>query len=205
MAAVGLGAATAVVGGATSKAILGAISGGIIGAKGIMDKDIFYSKTMPALLSQMEAQRKTQLVKIRSGLQRPVDEYPLSEALIDIEEYYKAGSIPAAVQGIIEQSGATGKEATDQLKMLVTASALDVETIADIRKSFNKLYLQWKSGPDSVDGKTALANAKKILNILEPGSAADGQAVFDALNKEIKSSEPGSAQLRKVADAFNSK
>ncbi|MGO9612917.1 MAG: hypothetical protein ACLPX5_07780 [Dissulfurispiraceae bacterium] len=204
MSVVGLGAATSIVGGATSKAILGAISGGIVGAKGIMDKDIFYSKTMPALLSQMEAQRKTQLVKIRSGLQKPVDGYPLSEALIDVEEYYKAGSIPAAVQGIIEQSGATGKAATDQLKLLVTASAKDVQTITSIRTRFNELYNGWQKSPESAAGKTALANAKKILKILEPGSEADNQAVFDALDSEIGSAEPGSEQFKKVADAFNS-
>ena len=62
----------------------------MIGAKGLIDKDIFYSKTMPVLLLQMETQRKMWLVNIRTKLKENIDIYPLSEALMDVEEYYKA-------------------------------------------------------------------------------------------------------------------
>lgn len=73
MGVIGLGAATGVVGGATIKSILSVVAGGLTGAKGIVDKDIFYSKTMPVLLLQMEAQRKVQLVKIRTGIRADAD------------------------------------------------------------------------------------------------------------------------------------
>ena len=85
MTVIGLGAATGVVGGAATKSILGVISCGITGAKGIVDKDVFYSKTMPVLLAQMEAQRKVQLVKIRTGLGVDASRYSLSEAIIDVD------------------------------------------------------------------------------------------------------------------------
>lgn len=210
MTVIGLGAATGVAGGAAAKSILGAISGGITGAKGIIDKDIFYSKTMPVLLSQMEAQRKVQLVKIRTGLtadanQDPLLEarqYTLSEALIDVEEYYKAGSIPAALQGIIEQSGATGQKATTDLKQLTAASAEHVRQITSARKTFNALFNAWNSAPDSGVGKAALASAKAILVKLRPNNQLDGQAVFDALDEEIQKANPGSDQLTNVNAAF---
>jgi hypothetical protein len=211
MTVIGLGAATGVAGGAATKSILGAISGGITGAKGIIDKDLFYSKTMPVLLSQMEAQRKVQLVKIRTGLTADADKdprsdaskYPLSEALIDVEEYYKAGSIPAALQGIIEQSGAAGQNATKDLKRLTAASAEDVREIRAVRDAFNVLFNAWDAAPDSEKGKKALADAKAILKKLRPNNQLDGRAVFEALDEEIQQAEPGSTQLAKVSAAFS--
>lgn len=203
MAVIGLGAATGVAGGAATKSILGAISGGITGAKGIIDKDIFYSKTMPVLLSQMEAQRKVQLVKIRTGLKEDTNKYPLSEALIDVEEYYKAGSIPAALQGILEQSGAAGQNATKDLKRLTAASADDVRRITAVRDTFNVLFNAWNVAPDSEGGKQALTTAKAILAKLRPQNQLDGKAVFEALDEEIRKADPGSEQLTKVNDAFS--
>jgi len=205
IAVLGLGAATALTGGAGTKSILGAISGGVIGTKGIIDKDVFYSKTMPALLTQMEAQRKSQLVKIRNGLKLPVGTYPLSEALIDVEEYFKAGSIPAALQGIIEQAGATGRDATVELKRIQPASVIEVEQIGTVRDRFNTLYQAWKKAPDSDSGKKSLADAKAILKKLQPDNTSDGEAVFVALDQEIQRSSPGSEQFKKVREAFAAK
>jgi hypothetical protein len=202
MAVIGLGAATGVVGGETAKSILGVISGGLTGAKGIVDKDVFYSKTMPVLLTQMEAQRKVQLVKIRTGLTVDANRYPLSEALVDVEEYYKAGSIPGALQGIAEQSGAAGQGADKELKKLTKASAEDVQKMTSIRDTFNALFGVWDAAPDGEEGKKALADAQTILEKLRPHNQMDGKAVFDALDEEIQQAEPGSEQLTKLKAAF---
>ena len=202
---VGLGAATAIVDGAATKSILGALSGGITGGKGIIDKDIFYSKTMPALLSQMEAQRKSQLVKIRTRLRSPAEEYPLSEALIDVEDYYKAGSIPAALQGIVEQSGAAANDATQKLKKLRPASVIQLTQITDVRnKIFNTLYNSWHDAPTSDEGKQALKKARVILSKLDSNAAGyDDSVVFDKLDDQISVADPGSDQFKKLVDAFN--
>ena len=203
IAVVGLGAATTLVGGAAAKSILGAISGGITGTKGIVDKDIFYSKTMPALLAQMAAQRKAQLVKIRTGLQLPADEYPLSEALIDVEGYYKAGSIPAAVLGIVEEAGAKADQATKDLKRLQPATAMQVKSMTDIRARFNTLFRAWNDAPQTDPGKKALNDARTILKQLRPDITAEGNEVFVQLNEEIKNcGSAGSEQCQKVSNAF---
>jgi hypothetical protein len=182
MAALGLGGATAIAAGSGTKAVLGAISGGLIGAKGIIDKDVFYSKTMPALLAQMEAQRKTQLVRIRTGLKSSADKYPLSEALIDVEEYYKAGSIPSAVQGIIEQSGATAQEQTAQLRKLLPATAAQVKAKAALTEAIKSL------GPSSDLGKLNQAITK-----LDPKATPAGtvEEAAQKLQKIVRDTDAG--------------
>jgi len=107
----GLGAATATAGGAGLKAALGATSAGVAGARTSIDKNIYFEKTMPALLAQMLASRKTTLVKITQGLDKNTTLYPLNQALIDLEDYYNAGTIPGAIAAIAEQAGAAARAA----------------------------------------------------------------------------------------------
>ena len=55
-------------------------------------------------------------VKIREGLATTVDQYTLTNAMADLEEYYNAGSIPGALASITEDSGSKAAEATVNLK-----------------------------------------------------------------------------------------
>src|SRR5262245_54135306 len=114
-----LAGAGAVTGSAETKAALAAAAAGIIGAKAAFDKNVFFDKTMPALLAQMVALRKTVLVRIQAGLSQGIDRYPLTQALIDLEDYYNAGTIPGALTGIVEGAGATAKQADEEMKKVL--------------------------------------------------------------------------------------
>ena len=84
-----------------------------------MDKNVFFEKTMPALLSQMIALRKKVLVKLRGDMLDGVDVYPLNEALIGVEDYFFAGTIPGAISAIVEEAGANSRKADEDLKVVV--------------------------------------------------------------------------------------
>jgi hypothetical protein len=114
-----LAGAGAVTGNAGTKAALAAAAAGIIGAKAAFDKNVFFDKTMPALLAQMVALRKTVLARIQAGLSQGIDRYPLPQALIDLEDYYNAGTIPGAITGIVEGAGAAAKQADEEMKQVL--------------------------------------------------------------------------------------
>lgn len=105
----GLNLATTVVGGATSKTILGAASSGVTGGKLALDKNFFFEKTVPVLITSMNAQRKHALLPILTGIGKSTDDYPLAQALSDLDAYYFAGTFIGALQAI--QADAGGKEA----------------------------------------------------------------------------------------------
>jgi hypothetical protein len=105
----GLGAT---VGAASAKAALAAASAGVIGAKNTVNTDIFYQKTIPALVAQMRAAREKALLTIENGVARPVSSYSLDQALSDINGYYVAGSLPSAISQIVTQAGAAQAQAT---------------------------------------------------------------------------------------------
>jgi hypothetical protein len=98
----GLGAT---VGDAGTKAALSAASGGVLGAQGDINKDLFYQKTLPAIVAQMEAQRIQVRAVIEKGLASPDASYSLPQAIVDLDQYQIAGSLPGALNGISQDAG----------------------------------------------------------------------------------------------------
>jgi hypothetical protein len=107
----GIGATT---GGKQTKAVLNTISGGIVGAQGAINKDLYYQRTLPALLNQMEANRDKVKATILSGLKKPDSSYPLGAAQLDLRQLVRAGSIPASV-GEITEKATTDKQASERM------------------------------------------------------------------------------------------
>ena len=106
-----LSGATAVVPIKETKTVLSAIATGIGGAKGSVDKNLFYKKTMEVLLVKMKANRAEILTDIQRKMKElDTEVYPITAAMLDLESYYRAGTLPQALISIIETSGETIKE-----------------------------------------------------------------------------------------------
>jgi hypothetical protein len=116
----GLGATT---GAAATKSALAAASAGVVGGKATINTDLFYQKTLPALITQMEAGRQKQLAIIKTGLTKTVDQYPLQEALNDVQNYYVAGTLPSAVQQVTSTAGASLASSNKDLADLVRSDS----------------------------------------------------------------------------------
>ena len=107
--------ATSLTGTADTKAMLGAISAGLTGSRLSIEKNFFDQKTAQALVSQMNAQRKAALVPIVQNMQQGVDKYPLATAVVDLQNYYAAGTLEGAVQGIQEEAAAKEQAADNSI------------------------------------------------------------------------------------------
>jgi len=108
----GVGLATTVSAGAAAKAALGASSTGLGATRTSIDKNFFYEKTVPALITARNAQWKVALVPILEGTKRDTEGYPMALALSDLAEYYYAGTFTEALQAIEKDAGV--KEASGQ-------------------------------------------------------------------------------------------
>lgn len=153
---VGVGAGGAAVTGATSSRILSALSGGISGTHTAINKNLYFDRTMPALMALMEAERQKIKTEIYRGLQLGVDDYPLGRGLVDLEHYFFAGSIPGAIASVTKTAGAKSEEAEDDLKSL-TEGKFKEDEASKLLRNF------WKP-----DGQTVnQANQQKILEWLD--------------------------------------
>jgi hypothetical protein len=120
----GFGATT---GSAATKAALAAASSGVLGAKTTINTDIFYQKTLPALIAQMRAQRQKIYAQIRTGLTKSYADYSIDQALDDVNSFYIAGTLPGAIMELTVQAGATldaANKAIDALRTVAYASPL---------------------------------------------------------------------------------
>jgi hypothetical protein len=119
-----LGGLIATTGNAATKSALGAASIGVSGANTAINKDLYYQKTIPALLAQMEADRLKALAPIAAGLKLSDADYPLMQAYIDLDAYKTAGSIPGAINAV-NQSAGNAKDDAQAVITLQRASAVD--------------------------------------------------------------------------------
>ncbi|RYY25126.1 MAG: hypothetical protein EOP62_14915 [Sphingomonadales bacterium] len=146
---------SAVTGGAKTKSALAAISGGIIGARNSVDKELFNLEAISAIISKMRATRLTALVPITAGLAKPDSQYTLEEALIDLRAYAGAGTLTSAWAAVHEDAGAETQQAQGELKA-ITHDAADRDSVT-LRDSL-RARLVALTDPQVV----------KLANILQP-------------------------------------
>ncbi|MFI5020045.1 MAG: hypothetical protein ACHQRJ_00125 [Alphaproteobacteria bacterium] len=131
---------TATTGNAATKAALGAASAGVVGAQAAISKDLYYQKTIPALLEQMEANRTQAKLTIFKGLDQTDAQYPLTKAYLDLDALKAASSIPGAIAAITQQAGDAKTKAQGEIDIMRTPEYFQhLADIKDIQAQVAKL------------------------------------------------------------------
>jgi hypothetical protein len=87
--------------GATSR-VLNGLAGGVTAVNGYYDKDLVIAKSLQIIEADMRAQRDIVAQNILIGRGESSSTYPLSAALSDLEDYYRAGTFNS---GLIQATG----------------------------------------------------------------------------------------------------
>jgi hypothetical protein len=119
-ATVALSGTATLIKAASVKSILSGAVTGIAGIKGTVDKNLFFQKTIAVLIAQMDAERKTVLAQIRTGQNQNTTQYPLSAALVDLDAYYRAGSLESAINALGASAQAQGAKADANIAQQLT-------------------------------------------------------------------------------------
>lgn len=106
MATLLLGAVGAAVSDVGTKTGAAALSAGLIGGKASIDKNLYFDRTLPAMLAQMDGLRSQVRARILAGMAAPDPAtYPLMLAASDLDDYFNAGTISGAISAITTQAG----------------------------------------------------------------------------------------------------
>ena len=116
LATLGLNTMGTVVGGAGAKSALHALSAITVGSKATIDKNVYFDRTLPAMLAQMDGLRGSVRNRLLNGLLTDVNRYPLTQASADLEDYYHAGTISGAIAGITVQASIEQDRVVQQLE-----------------------------------------------------------------------------------------
>jgi hypothetical protein len=183
LAAITLGGLIATVGGQQTKAVLGQISSGVVGANAAINKDLFYQKSIPALISQMKAERAKVLLVIITKSHLSDEDYPLYNSMYDLDEYRDAGSIPNAIAALTEVSTADKNQAEAALTF--------------IRSPADVLQTGFVNGLEAQISKLADAQVLKMMAAMEPKLTSRAPALQSA----IKQYDPSTTRTANATSA----
>lgn len=111
--------------------ILSAGGAGLTGAKASLNKEVYFEKTLPALVASMDSRRLTLKVAILRKMRGAIDGYSLAEAIVDISTFQLSASIDAAIEQITGDANTAKEAATKSYTNLVaTCLAPDPWAIA---------------------------------------------------------------------------
>jgi hypothetical protein len=182
----------------TSAKILSALAGIGTGAKTSIDKNVYYTKTLPALMLTMEATRSKKLTDIRLREKEQIDTYSLDAALSEVDSYYSAGSIPAALIEISATAGNTKSTSDLEREKATTSDTKDGKSAAagkdgDAVKASGGAI---RVGDDKHDSHEPLASGSTGA---PTPPAAKGQAAASPAGSETSSGDnrlPESVEVR---------
>ena len=120
LGALGLSTGAVIADGKRAKDVLTALSAGVVSAGTLVDKELFYERTVSTLIAQMESDRATIRAQIISALTTlSADEYPLMQAAGDVNRYIFAGSVPGALTNIQKNAGVAAEKANQSMDLIL--------------------------------------------------------------------------------------
>ncbi|MCA3060737.1 MAG: hypothetical protein ING60_13070 [Rhodocyclaceae bacterium] len=165
--------------------------------KSIIDKNYFYDKTLPALISMMEAARQTKLLEIRQKMSKDMTEYSVMDAKQDLDEFERAGTLDVGIQTAIQSGAAQAKDKIDKINEIPVVTAKDVDNRAANRKAINALndddfekakQVLVKMEPKGAAAPKDMKEARERLRALHKKSS-DAPELVESLYKELTSAE----------------
>lgn len=108
------------------------------GARGSLNKEVYFEKTLPAVIAAMEARRITVRGEIEKRMQgEGADTYTLEQGFADIMRYQMATTLDGAIQEITSSAGERESEAKEEYKDAVK-SCTPPTTLRPIWREINK-------------------------------------------------------------------
>jgi hypothetical protein len=178
-----LNAAGATVSSTAAKTTYAALSAALVGSKTSIDKNVYFERTVSALLSQMDTLRNNKKIVLFEGLTQPIAKFPLSHAKAETDEYYLAGTIARAIQGVNAETAATAARSEvnlrNQIKGFLASQGI-ASTVADPDVIGDRLNECYRTATDA-DRVTINAELKALGY-----DKSISEFVFDTETRETK-------------------
>ncbi|MFN3659063.1 MAG: hypothetical protein ACK4UO_17595 [Pseudolabrys sp.] len=112
-----------------TKTILSGLTTAVVATKGHYGSEVLLALTMRTIQKQMRASRNVISEHINRRMAQSITDYPLSAALSDVEEYYRAGTLTT---GVIDTSTTVGEaeKRTEERKQAITLLTLSARPAA---------------------------------------------------------------------------
>lgn len=152
---------------------LSAVAAAVAGSKGSVDKNLYFDRTLPAILASMDAERAKVRTQIVSNMKLNEIEYPLEVAFGNLAAYELSASIDRAIDSITADASAARKIETIALDKVVKTCAKPAD-LTDGRQKIAGLVTKLVTAADltSLQELAGLVGANdKLSPALEQGNS----------------------------------
>ncbi len=200
--AIGLSSIGAVSTGSANE--ISAAVAGLSGARGSVNRNLYYEQTLPAIVGAMEANRLQVKAEIRTHLLNDsMAQYPFEQALSDLLEYRLAQSLDRAVLEVTKEAGQAQEAARDRYENAIRTCEPD----ADLRPSrlrLNHYLYGLATGADAGAPVAGSENATKLETLSKIATLVNGSPVPIAVSA-AEANAQAAAILRSVAKDYCTK
>jgi hypothetical protein len=167
----GLNVAGALFTPAQTVRIMSGLAGGVGAVRGYYDSEVVIAKTIQIAQGQMRVLRDQQSDKIRKAMAQPLSQYPLSLALSDLEDYYRAGTLAAGLIKAVGDSGSGANSAAAVKQNIINVSFVaDSATQDPITQYLLSTGAVGRQKLNQILRNPPLNSSRRILDLLPDGS-----------------------------------
>ena len=151
------------------------------GARAAVDKNLFFDRTLPSVISAMDAERARVKAAIEAKLDLNAQKYPLSSSFSDISEYQLAGTLERGMQRVAAIAAADAANAQAELDRAITACKV-IEEIAEENSRLTDALRK-------ADGSFKSERLKITAQTLGVPTGANDQETFRAIISYLNSTK----------------
>tara|TARA_R110001606_G_scaffold74168_1_gene171742 strand:+ start:1129 stop:2103 length:975 start_codon:yes stop_codon:yes gene_type:complete len=153
---------------------LAAVATAVAGGKASLNRELYFEKTLPALIALMEAERLTVRADILRGLTRTESDYTIEEAFSDLTRYQSAASLDGAIQRASEVAASEGAKAKYDYSKAIELCAVSTEVAVARRE----LLIELNAGRATPEGRKSYAQAAAAAGMVEARPTEDETEAF---------------------------
>jgi hypothetical protein len=153
---------------------LAAIATGVAGARASFNRELYFERTLPALITIMEAKRLEARSTILRGLVQTEDEYTVQELFADLHMYEGAAGLDGAIQTASEIAAATKANAKYDYSRAVELCEAGADVVT-ARKAFMR---ELEDGRKTPAGRARYARAAASAGVKDAEATAAPDAVL---------------------------
>lgn len=162
------------------------------GTRATLNKELYFEKTLPTLLSLMESRRLTVRSEILKGLSQPESAYTIQDAFSDLWRYQSAASIDGAIQQAAAAAADEAKDAKLDYSKAVELCTVDDEIDAGRRKIIDALQAEANAAAAATDAQVARGHRQRIQLAMAAAGKPEAAVPTDVTTTD--------AQLDAIAD-----
>jgi hypothetical protein len=155
---------------------LSAAAAALSGARGSINRELYFEKTLPAIEAAMRGNRTRVKTQIATHLiNDDVSRYSLQQALADLDDYQLAASLNAAIQEITTTTGVAADQAQQRYEN-ATESCGPTAEVAPLWGRLNDFVFDLADAANSATPGTDSEKAKKLEALAEVLQMVTGTA-----------------------------